>query len=173
MALFLSVYIWDISNPYITCPGVPLLFGACILDQSDVLFLGLGYSSKSVSEPSSAMAEPLGILASLISVVQISSKVISICYEFRSGVKKAPRDLTRITSEVTSLRDIVEQLIRVVDEDCLVKSSRLHTIGTLNQPGGPLIKLQYELETLGTKLKPERGWNTVGQALMWPLREVM
>lgn len=117
------------------------------------------------------MAEPLGILASLIAVVQISSKVISICYAYRSGVKKAPRDLTRITSDVTSLRDIIEQLIRIVDEDSSSKNSRLHTIQTLNEPGGPLIRLQYELKTLEAKLKPASGWNAVGQALMWPLRE--
>lgn len=117
------------------------------------------------------MADPLSILASIIAIVQISGKVISICYDYRSGVKKAPRDLARITDEVISLRDVLERLIRIIDEDNANNGIRLSTVEMLNKPGGPLPRITAQLEELEVKLKPANGWRAVGKALTWPLRE--
>lgn len=50
------------------------------------------------------MIEPVGLVGTLIAIVQISSKVVSLCYEYRRSVKSAPRQMSRILDEVASLR---------------------------------------------------------------------
>ena len=117
------------------------------------------------------MSDPLSIIASLIAVVQISGTIISVCYDYRRGVKKAPQDVARITNEITSLRDVLESLIRIIDEDDAKNGIRLATIQKLNVPEGPLPSTKKELEDLEAKLRPEKGWRAIGKALVWPLRK--
>ncbi len=63
------------------------------------------------------MADPLSIAASLIAVAQISGSIIALCYDYRRSVKGAKRDVLRLSGEVHALRDIVEQLLQLVDVD--------------------------------------------------------
>ncbi|MCJ1387554.1 hypothetical protein MMC18_000397 [Xylographa bjoerkii] len=116
------------------------------------------------------MADPLSTLASLIAIVQISGSIVSICYDYRSAVKKACKDQVRLTEEVKSLRDVLEGLVALADQDSS-GDSRLPMINTLNQKDGPLEQCKSELKALEAKLRPASGWKAVGKALKWPLSE--
>ena len=113
--------------------------------------------------------EPLSIVASFIAVIDISSKVITICYRYRGAVKNAPRDLLRVQNEVTGFRSIVERLHQLVIED--PQSQGFPTLEKQTGPDGPLAQCLEELESLKRRLEPETGWRAAGKALMWPLRE--
>lgn len=116
------------------------------------------------------MVEPIGLVGTLIAIVQISSKVVSICYEYRRSVKSAPREISQILKEVTSLRNIVERLIEIAEAD--EHSSSLPSLQAMTQDNGPLSLCLSEITTLKTLLKPEKGWKAKGRALLWPLKQV-
>lgn len=118
------------------------------------------------------MAEPLSLVASLIAVVQISGSVISCCYEYRKGVKNAPKDLLGVTNEVAGLRNVVERLIALMDDEKRASHNYLSTLIDFASANGPLELCQHDLESLKVKLEPPvKEWKVLGRRLTWPLRE--
>lgn len=118
------------------------------------------------------MAEPLSLVASLIAIVQISGSVISCCYEYRKGVKNAPKDLLRMINEVAALRNIVERLITLVDDEEMADHEYLSTLADIVSADGPLELCQHDLENLKVKLEPPvNTWKALGRRLTWPLQE--
>ena len=118
------------------------------------------------------MAEPLSLVASLIAVVQISGSVISCCYEYRKDVKNAPKDLLRVTNEVATLRNVVERLITLIDDEKAASHRYLSTLADIASADGPLEICQHDLESLQGKLEPPvNQWRALKGRLMWPLRE--
>ncbi len=118
------------------------------------------------------MAEPLSLVASLIAVVQISGSVISCCYEYRKGVKIYPKDLLRVTSEVVGLRNVVERLITLIDDEKTASCTYLSTLAEVVTADGPLEFCRHNLESLNIKLElPVNEWKALGRRLTWPLQE--
>lgn len=118
------------------------------------------------------MAEPLSLVASLIAVVQISGSVISCCYEYRKGVRNAPKDLLRVINEVTGLRNVVERLVTLIDEEKMTSHKYLSTLSDIASADGPLEFCQRDLGSLKVKLEtPVNEWKALGKRLMWPLQE--
>ena len=113
---------------------------------------------------------PLSITASIIAVVQITSKVISIYYDYRCGLKNVPKGLQQLTDEIVSLRDVLKRLMKVVGEAPPGKSTFLAT-EQLTKNYGPLAQRRMEMEELEKKLKPAKGFMALDQMLKWPLRE--
>ncbi|CAM1510491.1 Fc.00g008260.m01.CDS01 [Cosmosporella sp. VM-42] len=113
------------------------------------------------------MIEPIGLVGTLIAIVQVCSKVVSVCYEYRSGVKDAPKDNSRILDEVTSVRNIAERLVKIAESDRFSESPSLHS---MNEAGGLLHKCLAELVDLKTTLKLGK---SVGlrTALQWPFKQ--
>ena len=56
----------------------------------------------------------LSAAASVISVVDISAKVYSLCQNYILGVRHARRDILRLSTEVWALREIVERVEELV-----------------------------------------------------------
>lgn len=54
--------------------------------------------------------EPLSITASVVAIIQISTKIISICSDYVRDVKDAPSDLQKILFEVAAVKGIFEAL---------------------------------------------------------------
>jgi hypothetical protein len=54
-------------------------------------------------------------LGTVIAVIQLTSSVISICYDYRQGVKSSSRDAILITDELNSLKDVLESLLRLIE----------------------------------------------------------
>ena len=118
------------------------------------------------------MADPLSLVASLIAVLQISGTIISCCYEYRNGFKGASKDLSRLLSEVTSLRNVLERLIQLVDDEKMGGHDYLASLRDMMSVNGPLKLCQDDLEILKVKLeKPVKEWKAVGKRLIWPLQE--
>ena len=53
--------------------------------------------------------DPVSAAASIIAIIQISGSVISLCYQYISSVKDAHGDITKVLSEVASLKVILEE----------------------------------------------------------------
>lgn len=118
------------------------------------------------------MVEPLSLVASLIAVLQISASVISCCYEYRKHVKNAPKDLLRVTNEVAALRNVVERLVALVDDEKAASHKYLSTLADIASADGPLGICQRDLESLKAKLEPPvNQWRALRGWLTWPLRE--
>jgi hypothetical protein len=120
------------------------------------------------------MAEPVSVVASVIAIIQISSKVISLCYSYQSRVTTAPRDLRSITQELQDLITVLQRLQEISQklEDPNSQSiDRLEALSLLNSQDGPFPRCQTELRALEAKLEPKTGIKAVGQALLWPLKE--
>lgn len=118
--------------------------------------------------------DPISITGTIIAVLQITSSLISICYDYRTAVKGASWEAVQITEELTSLRNILESLLQVVEKSQSSEgkdSSRLATFELLAKDGGLLMNCKAELERLKSKLEPETGWRKVRNSLIWPLKE--
>jgi hypothetical protein len=133
--------------------------------------------------------DPLSLTLAAIAILQTTTSVVTICYDYRTGLKNAPKDLTRITEEVSSLRDVLESLVklseRVENSDIsdgaggidAAALSHLPTLKALLKPNGPLDRCNIELEALREKLTaPTTGWKATGFRkavfrLKWPMTE--
>lgn len=59
--------------------------------------------------------DPLSLTGTLIAVLQITTSVISVCYDYRAGVASASRDVIRITDSLNALKDSLDALLRLVE----------------------------------------------------------
>ncbi|PVH76555.1 hypothetical protein DL98DRAFT_517882 [Cadophora sp. DSE1049] len=116
--------------------------------------------------------DPISITGTLIAVLQVTTTVISICYDYRQGVSSASREVLQISSSLNSLKDVLEALLALIEKS---KSdgpaSKLATIELLAKDGGTLESCQQELLKLKKKLEPEVGWRKIRKSLVWPLKE--
>merc|ERR1712093_728854 len=103
------------------------------------------------------MGDTISITGTLIAVLQVTTTVISICYDYRQGVSSASREVLQTSSSLNSLKDVLEALLALIEK---AKSddtaSRLATIELLAKDGGTLESCQQELLTLKKKLEPGR-----------------
>ena len=113
------------------------------------------------------MADPLSTIASLIAVAQLSGSIISLCYDYRQGLKDPSGSMTRLSEEVRSLRDVFENVISLVDGN----PSKLSAIEPLARPTGPVQTCLGELKKLEKQLQPAKGWKALRRTLKWPLKE--
>jgi hypothetical protein len=112
--------------------------------------------------------DPLSITGTLIAVLQVTTSVISTCYDYRSSVASASREVLQITESLNSLKDVLESLLRLIET---TQSGELSTVELLAKDGGTLQSCQAELERLKGKLEPEKGWRKLRNSLVWPLKE--
>lgn len=117
------------------------------------------------------MADPLSLVASLIALVQISGSIISLCCDYRRGIQGAQKDVAQILRETQSLRNVIEQLIQLLDKH----GSEIYQLSlrkmSLNDDG-PFSEFQHDLETLEVRLhRPVTTWRRLGDQLLWPLRK--
>lgn len=121
--------------------------------------------------------DPLSVTGTLIAVLQVSASVISICYEYRQGIKNASREVAQISDELNSLNDVLETLLKLVESSSdswgnrTGPSARLSTFESLVKPAGPLLACQSQLERLKKQLEPQQGWRELKKTLTWPLKE--
>lgn len=118
--------------------------------------------------------DPLSITAGIIAVATLCGQVVSICHRYQSGVKNASKEMIRVIDEITALRNVLENLLKIASEAENMdppNTTKLSTLELLIQPEGPLIKCQAELNLLEKRLKPATGLKAIGKALSWPLKE--
>jgi ankyrin repeat domain-containing protein 50 len=133
--------------------------------------------------------DPVSLTVATITLLQTATSVVQICYDYRTGLKDAPKDVARLTEEVASLIEVLESLVKLskkaesadtldgrADRDVNAQSC-LTGLKLLLKPDGPLDQCTAELEALKEKLTaPTTGWKTtsfgkVVRKLKWPMTE--
>ena len=124
----------------------------------------------------------LSIAASIITLIDATHKVISICQNYKASVKGADWELPRLIEEVESLRHVLqglERLTKQAENADPAAMSQLLQLGRLCDPKtGTFALCLSELRTLEQKLTPP-GWTgdsqpklrNLIQALGWPLKK--
>src|SRR5271169_3087055 len=112
------------------------------------------------------MAEGLALGASIIAVIQISDRVISLCCQFIGKVRGAEREVREMIATITALNGFLEFLNKFVKND--ETASRLPLLSTLSQPDGPLEVCKAMLNDMESKLRLKRDYNDVLKAITWP-----
>jgi hypothetical protein len=95
------------------------------------------------------MVEALGLAASVIAVLQLTSSVISICYDYGSAAKGANWELSDISKELEGLRNVLQQLEPLAKQSELAHSAgdaKLQVIGLLREPLRGCFKTIKDLE---------------------------
>lgn len=112
------------------------------------------------------MIDPIGLVGTLIAVVQVCNKIISVCYEYRNGIRDASGDISRILDETSSIRTLAERLLKTAEAD---HRADLPSLQSLDDAENPLRRCLTELVDLKTILKLGR---KVGlrSTLVWPLK---
>ena len=115
--------------------------------------------------------DPLSLTAGVIAAIQISSKVIKLCYDYQEVARKASRDANRIVSEVSSLQGNLDQLLKLAADEYQKGSSRLPSLDELTKPNGPFTECKTQLEVLLKALEQGAGLKALGKALIRPFKE--
>ena len=127
------------------------------------------------------MAEALGLAASIITVLQLTNSVISVCHNYSAAAKGAPWELSQVRAELEGLRRVLQTLEPIAIQAECTNSSIGTKLPALSQLLGPTGLLQdcykeihhlderLQLLTLVERIGPKR--RAIVQALRWPLRE--
>jgi hypothetical protein len=104
--------------------------------------------------------------ASIITVIDISAKVVSLCFHYSLAVKDAKRDIERLQNKVTDIKDILEEIRRLLDgQDKIQFSATRKLLDSLKE-------CQRQLQGLHAQLEPHRGRKVMQRigfrALKWP-----
>src|SRR5271169_2617641 len=112
------------------------------------------------------MAEALAVVSSIISVVQISDRVISLCGQYVGKVRGADKEIFQMINTVTALKGILEFLRSFVNND--ENKARLPLLQSLCGPQQPLEICKAALAEVESKLRPKRDHNGFLKAITWP-----
>lgn len=122
--------------------------------------------------------DPISVTASIITLLQAANAVLSICYNYSCLSTGSSSGLSTIIDETCSLRNVLESLARLAQEESK-NAARLPTLRLLCQPPGPLATGVEKLESLERRLTPSNYYTgrvpsrrqAFLQALSWPLKE--
>lgn len=96
--------------------------------------------------------DALSITASIIAIVGLAGKVVSSCRSYLSAIRDAPSDLRTILIEVSSLKNLVENLEFLTTDGADRDLSR--TLQNLNSPDGPIHGCRAALANLEKLFPP-------------------
>ena len=112
------------------------------------------------------MAEVLGVVGSIIAIIQITDNVLSYSYQFIGKVRGAEREVNQIISIITGLKGFLEFLQTFVKDD--ENKDRLPLLHSLCNPDGPLETCKKALADIETRMRPKRDHNGILKAITWP-----
>lgn len=110
--------------------------------------------------------EGLGVTASVIAVVNLSAKVIALCFQYSTSVANARSDITRLHEQVKILETSLQHARR------LLEAPRSGPLSASRQLVDQLQACECELEGLRAKLEPSTARKAMRRAglraLRWP-----
>jgi len=110
--------------------------------------------------------EALGGAASIIAVVEISHKILTLCGTYASAVKNAKDDIASLKSEVATLLDVLT-ILKGIAEDENADETKVSALKTL---GKTIQQCHSELQDLGTRLDRGIGRRFGFRAIKWPFK---
>lgn len=123
------------------------------------------------------MAEALALTTGILTVIDVTAKLISKCKKLIEDARDAPRDLRHIMVELSSLKSVLENLKFLADadsefSDTVKKMDKVD--GAVKGCGAAVEKLSEELDGLILEDPPDAKISK-GQrlktALIWSLKE--
>src|SRR6202012_2657723 len=93
------------------------------------------------------VAEALGVVSSIISIVQVSQAIISLCQFYIDAIDGTPSDLRAILIEVSILEGIAKSL-QYLTQPSVTDSALLNQLVAITGPIEGCKKALRELETL-------------------------
>ncbi|KAL6406380.1 vegetative incompatibility protein HET-E-1 [Ilyonectria robusta] len=112
--------------------------------------------------------EGLGVAVNVITVVELSVKVASLCLQYAKDVKNAAADIERLQKEVTNLHKVSKEV------QSLVKSPNGAKLERSQSLDNALKDSLSQLESLEQRLKPRtsrKAMSRIGiRALKWPFQ---
>ncbi|KAH7464215.1 Vegetative incompatibility protein [Fusarium oxysporum f. sp. matthiolae] len=113
-----------------------------------------------------SMAEALGIASSIIAVVDLSAKVLSLCLQYSQEVKRAKDDIERLGKEVADFQVTTEEV------KALIEGRRGRELKTSQRLASAIEDACSILEKLTQELQPSTGRKAMRRfgvrALRWP-----
>jgi hypothetical protein len=106
--------------------------------------------------------DPLSITVSVLTLLQLTEKVI----KYARQTKDSPKERTRVLQEASGLVGLLITLNSLVD-DCDPEDPWLRATSRLAMSNGPLEQYRCALEKLVGKIMPGDGLRKIGQALVW------
>ena len=106
--------------------------------------------------------DPLSVTASIIAILQLTSKVI----EYLNDVKDAPKDRAQCAIEASNLYNLLTML-RYRLEEGASNERWYQAVRALGVEHGPLNQYKLLLEQLQAKIIKERGMKKVGYLFLW------
>jgi hypothetical protein len=104
--------------------------------------------------------------ASVVAVIDISAKIVSLCFRYSMAVKDAKDDIERVQKKLSDITHILEQIKQLLDSQ---DKTRLPTTRGLFSS---LAQCLTELEGLQVELEPGKTRKTMSRigfrALKWP-----
>jgi hypothetical protein len=104
--------------------------------------------------------------ASVIAVIDISAKIIAVCYQYSKAVKDAKDDIGRVQRKVGDITHILKKIERLLDSQDKTRLST--TDGLLDS----LSQCLQELKDMEAKLNPGKSRKIMSRiglrALKWP-----
>jgi len=116
------------------------------------------------------MAE-IGLVASIIAVLQISEDVITRAYKYGKAVTNAEKDLERIRNELKDINGILTKLkdLATRAEKSGQSLNLWPTLDLLNKANGPLSQCESALKRLEEQLAPVDGdLAKLRMRIQWP-----
>ncbi|PTD03442.1 hypothetical protein FCULG_00012782 [Fusarium culmorum] len=112
------------------------------------------------------MAEVLGVASSVIAVVDLSAKVLSLCFQYSQAVKNAKDDIEKLYEEVTTFQATIKEL------KTLVEGPRGKELKVSQQLKSAIEDGRSRLEKLEQQLQPSTRRQRMSRfglrALKWP-----
>jgi hypothetical protein len=113
------------------------------------------------------MAE-LALAASIVTVIQLSGKVIILSSEYIGKVKRSRKEITALTDELTSLHEV----LKILRDHFREHSDSLATaVQTLGDENGPVQGCNQDLNALMETLELKTSFRGLIERFKWPFRE--
>ncbi|KAI9774034.1 MAG: hypothetical protein M1839_001919 [Geoglossum umbratile] len=104
--------------------------------------------------------------ASVIAVIDISAKILSLCFQYSVAVKDAAKDIERFQRKVTDIKTVLEKIKQLLDGRDRARLSTTHELSD------SLKECLQELEELKAELEPGKTRKAMSRfgvrALKWP-----
>ena len=104
--------------------------------------------------------------ASVIAVIDVSAKIISLCFQYSTAVKNSRKDIERLQKKVNNIQDVFGQVEQLLDGRDKTLRSATHNLSD------SLKECLLQLEVLKTQLEPGKTRKAMRRfgvrALQWP-----
>ncbi|RDL42520.1 Uncharacterized protein BP5553_02499 [Venustampulla echinocandica] len=119
------------------------------------------------------MAE-IGLAASIIAVIQITTVVATNVVKYGQSVKKAKQDVAKIQAELGDVEQILQKLKDLVNQATTGAEKPVDSwpsLNSLSSPDGALEQCKLALSALSAKLTPVEGFAKYRHRALWPSKK--